>query len=182
MTVAKWARLNALSCCSAELTSCWATIQRVEADLLEEGVKPFPISQAGLSAYHLSNLIKQRLFRGVSLRTDANRTEVGLAPTAAQESARRAFGHGFDPSDRRRPLRAGPIQLHGRSDTRGVAQRASNEGGQPYSWQAHAEVKNLENHAACSSSQRPCTIKIGSSHGVQSALSAALTQSQEDDQ
>ena len=77
MTVAKWARLNALSCCSAELTSCWATIQRVEADLLEEGVKPFPISQAGLSAYHLWNFIKQRLFRGVSL--ELTPTELKLA-------------------------------------------------------------------------------------------------------
>jgi hypothetical protein len=67
MTVEKWARLNALPCCSAELTSRWATMQRVEYDLLEEGVKPFPISQAGLSAYHLWNLIIQRLLRGVLL-------------------------------------------------------------------------------------------------------------------
>lgn len=116
MTVEKWARLNALPCCSAELTSRWATMQRVEADLLEEGVKPFPISQAGLSAYHLWNLIIQRLLRGVLL--ELTLTELKL-PWHRQKlkRARRAFGHGFDSSDRRRPLRTRPIQPHGRSDT-----------------------------------------------------------------
>lgn len=42
-------------------------MQRVEADLLREGVKPFPVNQAGLDAYNLWHLIKKRLFCGTSL-------------------------------------------------------------------------------------------------------------------
>jgi len=67
MTVDKWHKLSALPLWPADLAEHSKSIQQAEADLLREGVKPFPITQPGLDAYKLWHLIKQRLLRGLSL-------------------------------------------------------------------------------------------------------------------
>jgi len=66
MTLEKWDQLNALPW-PADLAKHSRNIRQAEADLLREGVKPFPITQPGLDAYKLWHLIKPRLLRGLSL-------------------------------------------------------------------------------------------------------------------
>jgi hypothetical protein len=77
MTLEKWDRLNALPCWSADLAEPWEKTRQFEAELLQDGVKPYPISQSGLDAYNLWKLIKSRLFRGLSL--ELSPTELKLS-------------------------------------------------------------------------------------------------------
>jgi len=60
-------RTNPFSGWFRESEEIWESMVRIEADLLSDGLKPFPINQAGLDAYYLWRLMRRRLLRGTCL-------------------------------------------------------------------------------------------------------------------